>query len=102
MRRRWTKFLDTLSDLAFIVIVLLPWLAAVVILGTQAYSWAYTGTWPPFHAEHVLLLPGVDTQPIYHPTEWVGLASIVQWLLDLPLALWLFVLPVVIWCGLAD
>jgi hypothetical protein len=58
-------------------------LAAVAIVGLQTYHWLETGEWYP-----VPLSLGLDFVGLRVPTtDWIGLQIIVDWVLDLPLAL---------------
>jgi hypothetical protein len=71
------------------------WLYAGFLLVVQILNWARTGAWITVPFAELLIDLGVDLTPVYYPQDWVGLASIATWILNLPQILVLFV------CGLA-
>jgi hypothetical protein len=62
-------------------------LLGVSILGIQLFLWAKTGSWNGVSVATALWLIGFDLSSIYFPNDWKGLATIVSWLLAIPLSL---------------
>ncbi len=88
----WDKFLATLSLWIFCLGFGCSVVAAVGILGFQIFVWAKSGEWISIPIAYGLALIGIDTAPIYDPTNWVGLASLARWFVDLPLSVLLPIL----------
>ena len=57
-------------------------LAAIGLLGWTAYTWLQSGRWEPLRSEHLGLM--FDQDWLAQPTTWVGVHSVVTWLMDLP------------------
>tara|TARA_B100000315_G_C14563677_1_gene581832 strand:+ start:966 stop:1439 length:474 start_codon:yes stop_codon:yes gene_type:complete len=70
-------------------------MGAIGIVIWQIYTWAKTGVWVSLCFYDVLVYlkvcVGKDLSSIYNPQNWIGLAKIVQWFLNLPAFLWLLV-----------
>ena len=68
---------------------------AIGIVIWQIYTWAKTGAWIQLCFYDVLVYlkvcVGKDLSSIYNPQNWIGLAKIAQWFLNLPATLWLLV-----------
>ena len=68
--------------IGLLMLAMLPILKSVV--------WLQDGAWPeevlPGLSSFASWLTsvGVDLDPIYNPTRWIGLAKIVRWFLELP------------------
>ena len=62
-------------------------LFGLAVLGMQTFQWAKTGVWPGVPLSDLFMFLGVDLSPIYYPKDWMGLASLTAWLLDLPVSL---------------
>ena len=88
----WDMSLSALSRWVFIIGFGASIIVAVGIFGLQIFAWAKTGNWIPAPASEGLVLIGIDLTPVYNPTDWVGIASLAQWFLDIHMSFWLPVL----------
>ena len=72
------------------------------IIGGQIFSWAKTGVWRPEPISEWIVLIGFDLDRIYSPDEWIGLARIGVWVLDLPASIIIPVLWIVVFVSFAS
>ncbi|MDP1683303.1 MAG: hypothetical protein Q8L39_16210 [Burkholderiales bacterium] len=79
----WDKSVEFLVPVAYVVGLL----GALAILGWQVFYWLRTSIWIPVPLYEALAYLGIDITRVYMPTDWQGLAKVVQWLLDVPLTI---------------
>ena len=84
--RRITQFFGWLSVVTLMWGVGLSILTSAFILGNQALDWLREGYWTPYPLIQLMLQLEYDMSAVYEPQEWIGLAAIAAWILDLPVA----------------
>ena len=84
---------DRLTSRAFIGSILIAPVIAATILGWQTYMWLRNGVWHELPFEVAFRYFAIDLTRVYNPTEWYGVAEIIQEFLALPLS---FCVPMLI------
>lgn len=78
----WDRSAETIFAIAFFAGVAF----FIGLIGWQSLRWLQTSQWPPVPLSVVFDYFNVDLDHIYSPREWLGLARVMQWLLNLPLS----------------
>ena len=91
-RERWGTFRIALGMWIFVLGFGGSVLGGLGVFGVQIFLWAKSGTWVSVEFAELFLAIGVDLSPVFYPTDWIGVASVAKWFLELPLSLCLPVL----------
>jgi len=75
------------GKLLFVFFLILGPLVGFIIFGWQTYTWLRNGYWPKLPFAIALEYLGLNLYSVYNPSDWVGVARVIQWVLSFPLAL---------------
>lgn len=81
------NFWEKSAELIVIAAYIMGLLGALTIVGWQVFQWLRTGVWIPIPISEGFAYLGIDLTWVYMPADWQGLAKVVQWLLEIPLAI---------------
>ena len=84
--RRITRLFGRLSKITLAWGVGLSLLSGALILANQALDWLREGILTPYPLIEFMVQLEYDMSAVYEPQEWIGLAAIAAWILDLPVA----------------
>lgn len=79
-------FWDKSADAVLAIALLAGFLFCAVVLGWQLLHWLKTSQWQPLPFLMALGYLGIDTESVYAPQSWLGLAKAVQFILELPMS----------------
>lgn len=88
----WDDFRAKLAETVAYYGIGLSLLLAAAIVGFQVIGWARTGRWEPFPLSYLLMGLHVNFGWPYDATEWIGLANVARWLLDLHASLYIAII----------
>lgn len=69
--------------------------ASIGVVCYQIYLWLRLGAWVPMPLSHAFAQMGIDTFSSVTDISWVGLKKVIEWLLDVSVAVWLLVLAMI-------
>lgn len=81
-----SDFWDRSADSIFVIVFFASIATFVGIVGWQCIYWLRAGEWLPVPLSVVFDYFGIDLDDVYSPKNWIGLAKVAQWVLNLPLS----------------
>lgn len=83
IRDFWDRSGEVLVGASYLV----GFMCAISIVGWQIFHWLKTSEWQPIPFLAAFTYFEIDLSSVYAPSSWFGLAKVLQWILDLPLAI---------------